>query len=303
MDEHALKEIRVYLREKKIFGSDMADKNVSEDVVVHGWKLLPGNNIRVTYVSGKQCCAEDILREAAIRQGILSVTDIALLARKLAAAGVPVLGILTEGNRTESFAGVRYLAEGFEDIEADYLERVYRRYKKLPWNILETKRCIIRETVESDVDAFYRIYADSSVTQYMEPLFADRAEELAYTTQYRASMYEFYGFGIWTVLLKETGEIIGRAGLDLREGFAEPELGFVIGVPWQRQGLAGEVCEAILAYGKEELGFTDVQALVQPGNRISLSLLRKLGFTQAGEWEKDGVRYLRYLRYGNTVAE
>ena len=34
-----------------------------------------------------------------------------------------------------------------------------------------------------------------------------------------------------------------------REGFAEPELGFIIGVGWQRRGYGEEVCRAIMKYG------------------------------------------------------
>lgn len=229
-------------------------------------------------------------------EGMLYLTDCAETARKLSEAGYPVLGILTEKNRQDSFSGVQYLAEEGAELDEEYLERVYRRLKGLPWQILTTSRCIVRETTEADVDAFYKIYASPAITRYMENLFEDRAEELAYTVQYRKNVYEFYGFGIWTVILKETGEVIGRAGLTMREGFEEPELGFVIGVPWQGQGLAREVCEAILQYGEEEFAFQTVQAMVQPENRISIALLHALKFEQASEWTENGIRYLRFLR-------
>lgn len=228
-------------------------------------------------------------------QSTLFVTDCPEVAQKLSAADFPVLGILRKENKDDSFSGVRYLAEGWESITPAYLERVYRRCRGLPWQILETKRCLLRETIEADVDAFYRIYAEPSITAFMENLFADREEELRYTADYRKNMYEFYGYGIWSVILKETGEIIGRAGLDMRRGFEEPELGFVIGVPWQRQGLAEEVCRAILRYGKEELGFTTVRALTEQENEASLVLLKKLGFVPDGAYEEMGKAYLQYV--------
>lgn len=227
---------------------------------------------------------------------MLVITDNSSLAEKMAAEGFPVLGILTEANRSDSFKGVKYLCEGTESLTEEYLEKVYRRYRNLPCDILETERCLIRETTEEDVDAFYRVYAEPSVTAYMEDLFADRDEEIDYIRQYRKNMYEFCDFGIWTVLLKETGEIIGRAGFALREGYEEPELGFLIGVPWQGKGFATEVCEAILQYGAEELGFTQVQALVEPENAVSIKLLQNLGFTNAGECEDKGKQYLQFLK-------
>ena len=243
-------------------------------------------------VNLKEALADGILP----KENTLFVTDCPEIAEHFAKNNMPVLGILIPQNENAPFAGVRYLSEGWDDITPIYLERVYRRYRGLPWQILETERCILRETTEADVDAFYRIYAEPSVTAFMENLFPDREEELRYMADYREKVYALYGFGIWSIILKETGEIIGRAGLDMRRGFAEPELGFVIGVPWQRQGLAEEVCRAILHYGEEELGFTKMQALTEQENWASLALLKKLGFVLDGEYKEMGKEYLRYLK-------
>lgn len=227
---------------------------------------------------------------------VLYLTDNGKLAARLTEKKYAVLGILHEGNKEDSFGKVRFLVEGAEDITADYLERVYRRYVGLPWGILETERCILRETTEEDLDAFYGIYADPAITRYMENLYEDREKERAYIGQYRENMYGFYGFGIWTVLLKETGEIIGRAGLDMRAGFEEPELGFLIGVPWQGRGLAEEICKGILFYAKAALEFTHVQAMVEPENEVSHILLNKLGFTPVGEFVDRDITYQRFVR-------
>ena len=191
---------------------------------------------------------------------------------------LPVLAYFHPYNKEETFDGLMYGCEEIEQLDADYFDKIYRRCKKLPWTILETERCIIRETTEDDIDAFYEIYKEPSITRYTENLFSKREQELDYVRDYRKYVYEFYDFGIWTVLNKETGEVIGRAGLSYREGFELPELGFIIGVPWQRKGFAYEVCQAVLDYGRQMLGFEEFQALVETGNDVSLRLCRKLGF-------------------------
>jgi RimJ/RimL family protein N-acetyltransferase len=81
----------------------------------------------------------------------------------------------------------------------------------------------------------------------MEPLYEEVDEERAYARDYIEKVYAFYDFGIWTVVEKTSGEVIGRAGICYREGYEDPELGFMIGVPWQGKGLATEVCRAVLA--------------------------------------------------------
>lgn len=154
----------------------------------------------------------------------------------------------------------------------------------------------MRETTVEDVDDFYRIYAETSITEYMENLFADRDEEIAYTRDYIEKVYAFYGYGMWTVLEKESGAVIGRAGIIWREGYDVPELGFVIGVPWQGRGYAYEVCKAILLYAKEELLMEQVQALVRTENEKSLRLCEKLGLERVGEVWEDGALHVRLLR-------
>lgn len=187
------------------------------------------------------------------------------------------------GCGAKDFSGIPYAVTDIDDLDERYLERIWRRYRGLPWDICETERCLVRETVPEDVDSFYRIYSDESITAYMEDLFEDKEEEKQYIRDYIEKVYGFYGFGMWTVCLKETGEVIGRAGLSMREGFEEPELGYVIGEKWQRQGIAAEVCREILAYGRDELGFERVRALMHPGNTASKKLCHKLGFLYEDE--------------------
>lgn len=192
------------------------------------------------------------------------------------------------------FSGIPYAVTDIDDLDERYLERVWQRYRGLPWDICETERCLVRETVPEDVDSFYRIYSDESITAYMEDLFEDKEKEKQYIRDYIEKVYGFYGFGMWTVCLKETGEVIGRAGLSVREGFEEPELGYVIGKKWQRQGIAAEVCREILAYGRDELGFERVRALMHPGNMASKRLCCKLGFLYGKEIVLDSEVYHSY---------
>lgn len=212
------------------------------------------------------------------REECVFVTDEPSEARQLREDGEAVVIWLHEGNRDVDFSGFLYAVEDPENLEADYIDRVFRRSKHLPWSILETERLFVRETTEDDVDAFYEIYRNPAITEYMEGLFPEVEDEKQYVRDYIEKIYTYYEYGVWTVIEKASGAVIGRAGLSARDGYAEPELGFVIGVPWQRQGYAEEVCRAILKFGKEELGFETFQVLVEPENAASLELCRKLGF-------------------------
>ena len=225
------------------------------------------------------------------REALLYVTDDRETAQSLRSQGEAVVVYLHPGNREENFSAFLFAVEDPEDLEAEYVERVYRRLKGMPWNILETERCLIRETTTADVEDFYRIYSHPAITKYMEGLYPEVEQEKQYVREYIEKVYTFYGFGVWTVVEKESGAVIGRAGLSYREGFEDPELGFIIGVPWQRRGYAWEVCRAILGYAAAVLEFTKVQALVETENTASLKLCEKLGFYRDSRVVLNGKKY------------
>ena len=229
------------------------------------------------------------------RDDILYVTDHAEVAERLKREGKAVLIYLHPQNSDQDFSQFLFAVEDPENLEKEYVERVYRRLKGMPWNILETERCLIRETTPEDVEDFYRIYSHPSITKYMEGLYPEMEAEKAYVREYIEKVYTFFGFGIWTVVEKAGGAVIGRAGFSYREGFQEPELGFIIGVPWQRQGYAEEVCRGILDYGRRALEFTRVQALVEPGNTASLKLCGNLGFWREETLCLKGKEYCRLI--------
>lgn len=226
----------------------------------------------------------------------LFVTDNAACQKCLQNNKLPVIVYLHKENQNEKFSRAEYAIEQIEEVEYESFKLAYLRLTGQPWTILTTDRCKIRETTIEDADSFYEIYREPSITRYMEGLFDDKAAEVAYIQDYIRNVYGLYGYGMWTVLEKNSGEVIGRAGISWREGFDIPELGFVIAVPYQHQGYAYEVCQAILEYGKEELGFTCVQALVMEGNESSKALCHRLGFEYREKTVVDGVEYERMVK-------
>ena len=249
--------------------------------------LLTKENISLTISDNTS------LFQAPASCGALFLTDKGRTCRQLLEAGQAVLIFLHPENSSESFSGAKYACENLTDLTPDYLERVYRRYRGIPWDILTTPRLLLRETTPEDVDAFLSIYSDPAITRYTEALYP-REEEIAYTRDYIRNMYEFYGFGIWTVIERSTGVIIGRAGLTMREGYEDPELGYVIGTPWQNKGYATEALRAILTYAKEELCLDTIRALVKPDNKKSRHLLEKLGFSESLSYNSQNKEYIHY---------
>lgn len=203
-----------------------------------------------------------------------------------------------KGARKQPEASVRpdILVEGFEEVDVQFLDRIMKRAQGLPWITVVTKRCILREITLEDIDDLFALYAQPGITDYTEPLY-ERSREEQYTRDYIANMYRFYGYGMWLVCDRKSGALIGRAGFSHQDlgGECVLEMGYIIGVPYQRKGYATEVCEKLIAFARTNLSdFGTLNCFVEPGNTASHGLLGKLGFLRSGTVkisEKEMFRY------------
>ncbi|MBD5540199.1 MAG: GNAT family N-acetyltransferase [Lachnospiraceae bacterium] len=233
-------------------------------------------------------------------EGIFLITDSKTFYEAAYKKKIPFLLYLHEGNTMENFSNAPFATTGLSGIDYEYMEKIYKRFFGIPWTILTTKRCIVREFTEEDLDELYEVYADPSISRYTEGLYADREQERKYIRDYIEQVYKLCGFGIWAVISRETGKLIGRAGIAWREGYDTPELGYVIGVPYQRKGIASEVCGKILEFAREGLGFEKIRVLFVEENKASLRLCRKLGFKKDEDVYIDGKQMQQYIYTGEA---
>lgn len=212
--------------------------------------------------------------------------------------GMAVIAMKNPSIPNQTYEGAEILVEGFEEVDFFFLERMYQRKHRIPWRVIDTERCYLREMTLEDLDGLYEIYAQDGMTDYVEPLY-ERKEEEAYTQAYIDNMYRYYGYGMWLVFDRFTDQMIGRAGLNNQEieGEIVLEMGYLIRTEYQGQGYATEVCEAILEYAKEALDFTEVSCMVDPHNQKSIHFLKKMNFQEGKEVVLDGKKMKRYVYF------
>ena len=93
---------------------------------------------------------------------------------------------------------------------------------------LETERLFLREMTPDDRDALYAALADPDITRHY-PYTLDEARVRNWINKNR-ERYRVFGFGLWAVCLKATGEMIGDCGLTMQNinGAILPEIGYHI---------------------------------------------------------------------------
>ncbi len=272
---------------------------VREEELVEGGRILPGlpelftdlvrNDIEVIDV----CDGWQKPKDACL---LLASTDALIEEGKQ--RDVAIIGFENRNYPLESRMGSPVLLQGFEEIDADYIRRIWQRKHGIPWKILSTDRCEIWEFEMANLDDLFELYEQDGMTDYIEPLYP-RKEEADYQRAYIENMYRFYGYGMWMVWEKENGRLIGRAGLEHREqeGVWELELGYAISPQYHRQGYATEVCRAIIAYAWENLEYERINCLIEPENLASIAFIEKMGFVHEGQFQEGGQLFERYRLY------
>ena len=158
-----------------------------------------------------------------------------------------------------------------------YIYRIWQRHMHQPWLIAETGRLLIRESVMEDLAYFQKFYGEERGNPDVQPLC--EAEEQLRT--YITTRYPLFEYGLWTIVEKATGTVLGRAGIEeLPEDYGslsgEPELSYLIGQEYRGKGIATEACQAILHYAAEELEMKRIYVRTSNGNLPSQKLAEKL---------------------------
>lgn len=202
-----------------------------------------------------------------------------------AAAGRAIIGIWDPSVRPlgAGFDACLYLVCEMEAADDMLLEKAVRRQYGLPWLIAQTKRLLIREFTKDDP-------LEAQSADDGDGVFSDRARR----EDYIDNQYRFHECGLWALVLKKSGLIIGKAGI------TAGQLGYHIYGPFRGRGYAFEACSAILGYAEEELGLRHVRIKTGEGNEASVRLAEALGFSRTEDTEQKSEGILTFEKYMQT---
>lgn len=112
--------------------------------------------------------------------------------------------------------------------------------------------------------------------------------------------WDRHGFGIWTARDRETGEMVGRGGLQYTytAGLNDVEAGWAVVPERWGQGLATELAHACVEVGFEQLDLLEIVAFTLPDNMASRRVMEKAGFTYARDIVHAGLPHVLYRHRG-----
>ena len=143
--------------------------------------------------------------------------------------------------------------------------------------ILETQRLILRQLTVKDIDTLLPVLGDAEAMVYYPHPFS--RDEVGQFISKQIMRYAKTGHGLWAMLLKTTGELIGDCGLALQdvEGRKEIEAGYHLRRDHWHNGYATEAARACIRYGFDKLHAKQVICMIRPENRPSRRVAERNG--------------------------
>ena len=158
---------------------------------------------------------------------------------------------------------------------------------------LQTARLKLRPFTDADFPVAHRLYTDPEVMRYVGhgPVRGE-SETRGMLAAYAAHQVA-HGFSFWAIVERDTGALIGDAGLFYSQGTGpEVEVGYTLARTHWGCGYATEAARACVGAAFGPLGFEDVIALVVPQNKRSRRVAAKLGMLADGRRHAYGREHL-----------
>ena len=152
--------------------------------------------------------------------------------------------------------------------------------------ILETVRLSLREMTQEDYPALCRILQDPQVMYAYEHAFSD--QEVQDWLDRQLERYARYGFGLWAVIEKLSGELIGQCGLTMQDwsGREVLEVGYLFRRDRWHRGFAAEAAIACKEYAFEKLQAPEVFSIIRENNFPSQHVALRNGMSVVGLFTK-----------------
>lgn len=152
--------------------------------------------------------------------------------------------------------------------------------------ILETNRLVLRRLEETDFNAWSAVLGDPQVMYAYEHGFS--GDEVRQWIDRQQERYAKDGFGLWAVMEKASGELIGDCGVTMQDwnGKDVPEIGYHLRRDKWRQGFAIEAAAACREYGFHTLNFPELFSIIRDNNFPSQRVALRNGMAVRGSMIK-----------------
>ena len=139
---------------------------------------------------------------------------------------------------------------------------------------------------QEELDSLREILQDEETMVAYEGAFTD--EETQKWLDWQRTLYREKGYGLWAVILKENGAMIGQCGLTMQTWKDQRvlEIGYLFNRSYWHQGYATEAAKACKEYAFKILKAPEVCSIIRDTNIASQNVAIQNGMKKKDTWTK-----------------
>ena len=145
---------------------------------------------------------------------------------------------------------------------------------------VETPRLLLRQPMIADAEPFMAIMWDPEVVEKKQVTLREEPGDLELARKKTSSLINHWqerGYGLFTVVEKASGQVIGTVGLQKWQGWPDAELAWVIHRNWWSQGIASEAAQAALEWAWANTPLDHIISIINAGDTRSMKVATKVG--------------------------
>lgn len=155
---------------------------------------------------------------------------------------------------------------------------------------IQTERLLLRQFTYDDVEDILMLVSYPSIAQAMPEITPTHAGAMQYVaTQNDYQPFERDKCFDLAVEQKANGRVIGVVTL-VTKAHRQAEIGYAVGTPYRRRGVATEAAHALVAYGFTHLGLHRIQAKANASNAASWRVMERLGMRREAHLHEATLR-------------
>jgi ribosomal-protein-alanine N-acetyltransferase len=155
---------------------------------------------------------------------------------------------------------------------------------------IETARLWLKPYTEDDLEELSVILSNPEVMKYSPrgPIPKEKVKQVTQEIlEFFIQHWKQHRFGVWAVVGKLTGKLLGHCGLNFLPNSPEVEVLYRLDQGYWNQSIATEATKASLRYGFEEVKLDKIVAITAPEHLASRRVMEKAGL----KYEKDAHFY------------
>ena len=165
-----------------------------------------------------------------------------------------------------------------------------------PFPVIETERLLLRRITNDDANEVFELRSNPETMKYIpRPLVKNNEDALEHIAMIEEKIITNVGIN-WGITLKGNPKLLGIIGFyRMQPENYRAEIGYILSPDFHGKGIIPEAVNKLIRYGFDDLKLHSIEAVIDPENFASETVLLKCGFVKEAHFKESELYEGKFL--------